>query len=379
MEVSSSGTASSDGFTPTSLNSNGFGKNPNTKDQGPNRRNDAPGFTRPAAQLPSQSYRPWWHLPDRSTNEGSASNAQVKQGRREFASNSGKFAGDAPGAKGERPFYLSSGNAYLPATSSSSSGIQIVDDRLGKIVGGNEMSYGSFPWQAEIEGFSATQRRWKHHCGGALISQWHVLTAAHCIRARPKEYLLVKLGEHRLDSSDSHEETYKVASMVHHTNHRANGPYSDDIGVLKLDREVEFNGFIKPICLPQSDDQYVPGTVCTVTGWGLQNDKDSTSLSKTLLGAKVPVISSEICKQDAVYGKRSQKILEGMMCAGYLDGGIDACGGDSGGPLSCKINGRYVLLGLVSWGDGCARRDRPGVYVKVSHYLDWIMKSVDSL
>lgn len=98
-----------------------------------------------------------------------------------------------------------------------------------------------------------------------------------------------------------------------------------------------------------------------------------------LHSAAVPVLSTETCLRSDIYGGRQQPILNSMLCAGRLSGGTDACGGDSGGPLVCERDGRMELVGLVSWGDGCAKKDRPGVYTRISSFVPWIRQASQKL
>ncbi|XP_023703024.1 serine protease 30 [Cryptotermes secundus] len=155
------------------------------------------------------------------------------------------------------------------------------------------------------------------------------------------------------------------------------GPYSNDIGLIKVralsEGGISFNSHVRPICLPELQAKGATGSWCSVTGWGAQRPEDvDSSLSQVLQVAAVPLLDLDTCRRADVYGGRRQSILDSMLCAGSLEGGVDACGGDSGGPLACEINGRFVLTGIVSWGDGCAQKNRPGVYTRVSHYVDWI-------
>nr|XP_027212128.1 serine protease 30-like [Penaeus vannamei] len=94
-----------------------------------------------------------------------------------------------------------------------------------------------------------------------------------------------------------------------------------------------------------------------------------------VLEGEVLLIEDGLCRD--LYG--SQTYTDGMVCAGYMQGKIDACNGDSGGPLACEIDGRYTLLGLVSWGKSCGKAQRPGIYTNVKHYLDWIMTAMEDL
>lgn len=134
-----------------------------------------------------------------------------------------------------------------------------------------------------------------------------------------------------------------------------------------------------------------PRTVCTmrhVSEWywlcwsihpGLLTAEDRLSLAPALRAAAVPLLDTNLCRNSDVNGGRLQYILDTMLCAGFLQGGVDACGGDSGSPLACEYNERYFLMGLVSYGYGCAEKNRPGVYTRVDAYLDWINFKMDAL
>ncbi|KAF4026121.1 hypothetical protein G4228_018235 [Cervus hanglu yarkandensis] len=124
----------------------------------------------------------------------------------------------------------------------------------------------------------------------------------------------------------------------------------------------------RPICLPSKGDRNVMYTECWVTGWGYRKLRDK--IQNTLQKAKVPLMTNEECQA----GYRGHRITNKMVCAGYREGGKDACKGDSGGPLSCKHNEVWHLVGITSWGEGCGQRERPGVYTNVVEYVDWILE-----
>ncbi|XP_067004136.2 trypsin-1 [Anabrus simplex] len=254
-----------------------------------------------------------------------------------------------------------------------------------KIVGGTAGPYGAYPWQVEIEIWQLTDRQWQHHCGGAVLSDRLVVTAAHCLQDVEPSRLRVVVGDYKLGERDKHEQSFRVERVLVHPNFRRMGPYSNDIGLLKLksagDKGITFNSHVRAICLPSPSAvaKEAAGSWCTVTGWGAQEASDPDSLSAELRAAAVPLLDLETCRDNSVYGGRHQSILDSMLCAGLLEGGVDACGGDSGGPLACEVDGRYVLTGVVSWGDGCAKKDRPGVYTRVSHYVEWIEASMKKL
>uniref|UniRef100_A0A336K7N4 Acrosin n=1 Tax=Culicoides sonorensis TaxID=179676 RepID=A0A336K7N4_CULSO len=243
--------------------------------------------------------------------------------------------------------------------------------RKGKIVGGTSTPYGAYPWQVEIQMFQLDLVKFVHHCGGAVIGKNLVLTAAHCLERPQIQSLRIVIGDHSLDQRDLHEHSYRVQSVLIHPDFRKDGPYSNDIAIIKLKAHgIGFNTHVRPICLPDPNESIPAGTICSVTGWGIQRAEDLKSLSSVLRVAAVPIMDTEMCRSNSINGGRSQKILDSMLCAGTTDGGMDACAGDSGGPLACEYNNKFYLTGLVSWGDGCAKKNRPGVYTRVESFIN---------
>ncbi|KAF9794087.1 hypothetical protein SFRURICE_013552 [Spodoptera frugiperda] len=204
----------------------------------------------------------------------------------------------------------------------------------------------------------------EHHCGGAVIAERLVLSAAHCFDKQPLnlEHIRLVVGEHRLKVQDKHEHRFLAEKVVLHPDFRKNGPHSNDIALILVSRSgngVQFNSHVRPICLP--------------------DDENTENFAPILRAAAVPVLDLNTCRKSQVLGGRQQTILDSMICAGILSGGVDACRGDSGGPLACMTSNRWQLHGVVSWGSGCARRARPGVYTRVASYLDWIKRTASGL
>ncbi|XP_072948636.1 trypsin-like [Epargyreus clarus] len=252
--------------------------------------------------------------------------------------------------------------------------------RTGKIVGGSETPYGAFPWQVEIQMLDPDKLNFEHHCGGAVIAERLVLSAAHCFDKQPLQldHIRLVVGEHRLKVLDKHENRFLAEKVVPHPDFRRNGPHSNDIALIVVSRGgsgVQFNSHVRPICLPGPRDT---AAWCAVSGWGLQAEGTET-FAPVLRAAAVPVMDLATCRKSQVLGGRQQAILDSMVCAGSLSGGVDACRGDSGGPLACLNSNRWQLHGVVSWGSGCARKARPGVYTRVASYLDWIKTTAASL
>lgn len=263
---------------------------------------------------------------------------------------------------------------------SKEDGCGYVHNELKKIVGGSNSKIGAWPWIALIgydDGFSDSPFK----CGGALITSRHVLTAAHCIRS---DLTFVRLGEHDLSRTDEAQHVdVPVVKVLKHPNYtRSNG--RNDIALLYLGENVQFSARITPICIPfeprlRSKDitDYNP----FVAGWGktTEGGKSSTILQQL----QIPVVSNEECKEDY---KRVGKFLSedqfdnAVLCAGVRVGGKDTCQGDSGGPLMLpeivNMEARFYLVGVVSYGIGCARPEIPGVYTRVSNFIEWIADGV---
>ncbi|XP_006160530.1 coagulation factor XI [Tupaia chinensis] len=238
-----------------------------------------------------------------------------------------------------------------------------------RIVGGNASVPGEWPWQITLHAKSST---WGHLCGGSIIGNQWIVTAAHCFYGVKSPKILRVYGG-ILNQSEIKEDTpfFEVQEIIIHDRYES-AESGFDIALLKLKTPMNYTDSQRPICLPSKGDKNVIYSDCWVTGWGYRKLKDT--IQDTLQKVKIPLVSSEECQ--ARY--RSHKITSKMLCAGYQEGGRDACKGDSGGPLSCKHNEVWHLVGITSWGEGCAQRERPGVYTNVVEYVDWILEKTQS-
>merc|ERR1719336_3725914 len=266
-------------------------------------------------------------------------------GFRCIVSGSGDFEGSGTGTteeteaptmeptEGTRP----STEAPTTTTESSSSCSCGQVNRGTRIVGGQETEVNEYPWQVGLVS-SSGRSPW---CGGSLISNQHILTAAHCTAGGSTSSIRVLLGEH--DTSDS------MANIV---------------SILTLSSPVTFSKIVSPVCLPASTSSLYVGSVATVTGWGTLSSGGSQP--DKLQEVDVNVISNTQCASN--YGSNS--ITSAMVCA--ADTGKDSCQGDSGGPMVTQENGRHAQIGVVSWGIGCASPNYPGVYARVTSVKSWI-------
>lgn len=244
--------------------------------------------------------------------------------------------------------------------------------KMGRIYGGSEASYGMYPWQARIRrrlggliGYHI------HHCGGTIIGEFWILSAAHCFRDASKGQIIVRTGDNNARHRDKYEQEFDVETIIPHENYNS-VDYDNDIALLKLrpihGRGIVFNDYVQPACLPNETTEYLPGHECLVSGWGEHEDDAQSDYMKA---ARVPLVDQRTCNR--LY---KHTITPKMACAGYLAGGVDTCAGDSGGPLVCKINGKYTALGVVSFGEGCALPNAPGVYARVSAFMPWIKEKL---
>ncbi|XP_053072294.1 plasma kallikrein isoform X2 [Acinonyx jubatus] len=234
-----------------------------------------------------------------------------------------------------------------------------------RIVGGSNSSWGEWPWQVSLQ-VKLTAR--SHLCGGSIIGHQWVLTAAHCFDGLPlQDVWRVYSGIFNLSEITTETPFSRIKEMIIHPNYKMSDS-GDDLALIRLEPPLNYTEFQKPICLPSKDDTNTMYTNCWVTGWGFTKEKGK--IQNILQKANIPLVSSEECQKKY----RDYEVTKQMICAGYKEGGKDACKGDSGGPLVCKHNGIWHLVGITSWGEGCGRREQPGVYTKVAEYVDWILE-----
>uniref|UniRef100_F6TC15 Transmembrane serine protease 5 n=1 Tax=Xenopus tropicalis TaxID=8364 RepID=F6TC15_XENTR len=230
---------------------------------------------------------------------------------------------------------------------------------IPRIVGGTDSSLGKWPWQVSL--------RWdgRHMCGGSIISSQWVMSAAHCFVLNG--FLTVSRWKiHAGSISLSTGIAYSVRNIYY------NGLYSletndYDVALLKTTVPMSFSDTTRPVCLPRAYQQFQVTANCWIIGWG--HVSEGGQLSPVLQEAKVQLISSQICNHSSNY---AGQISPRMLCAGYPDGRADSCQGDSGGPLVCQEGGLWWQVGIVSWGEGCGRPNRPGVYTNLTEVLDWV-------
>uniref|UniRef100_A0A4W6FFU4 Plasminogen activator, tissue n=1 Tax=Lates calcarifer TaxID=8187 RepID=A0A4W6FFU4_LATCA len=228
-----------------------------------------------------------------------------------------------------------------------------------RIFGGRQSDITDQPWQAAINVYQPRRRQHFHRCGGVLIDSCWVLSAATLDKA---DRLEVILGRTFRKQNSSSEQIFKVEKYWIHEKFD-NETFDNDIALLKLKTDVGICAVnspeVLPACLPEPGLVLPSWTECEISGlWKRQRIE--------VMSACGPMsAASQKCCLDA-------QLPPNMLCAGDTRGLDDACKGDSGGPLVCRNNDRMTLMGVISWGDGCGQRDKPGVYTRVTNYISWI-------
>lgn len=234
--------------------------------------------------------------------------------------------------------------------------------RMLKIIGGVESKKQKWPWHVAV-----LNRYMETFCAGTLIAPRWVLTAGHCLRS----YLRVRFNEHDLTTHDGREVDMTVQRMFLHPqfNHFT---VDNDIALLRLPRPVR----LPVACLPSIEP--VDRELCFIMGWGKQKSEDIYGTNK-LHEALIPVVNTTLCKK----AYRNYIITNNMFCAGWKSGFADTCAGDSGGGLMCPLRKThrstpYAIQGITSFGDGCGRKNKYGIYTKVYNYLKWIESTIET-
>uniref|UniRef100_A0A672FYF8 Transmembrane serine protease 15 n=1 Tax=Salarias fasciatus TaxID=181472 RepID=A0A672FYF8_SALFA len=229
---------------------------------------------------------------------------------------------------------------------------------LCRVVGGTDSVKGAWPWIASLHW------KGKHACGASLIARDWLLTAAHCVYGRLESWTAL-LGLLAQSGANSEEvQTRRVDRIVINEHYNRLNKHAD-IALMHLHEPVNFTEWVQPVCLPTEDQSLPAGSNCFIAGWGQDAEDD------ILQEAVVPLVNQTHCQNQLP----EYTITSGMLCAGYNEGGVDTCQGDSGGPLMCLDDGHWTLIGVTSFGVGCARPERPGVYARVSAFNTWITQT----
>lgn len=244
-------------------------------------------------------------------------------------------------------------------------GVPLINPSHGlqlRIIGGREAAPGKWPWQVAI-----LNRFKEAFCGGTLIGTRWVLTAAHCLRKR----LYVRIGEYDLVEDDGTEIDFRVEEVFVHPDYDPE-TVDNDVALLRLPEAIKLGQGAGLACLPKPSQSLPLTQKCTIIGWGKERSSHVFG-TEVLHEAEVPIVKTSTCRE--VY--EDYFITENMFCAGYRKGRIDSCAGDSGGPLLCPVGDRWTIFGITSFGEGCGKRGKYGIYTKVPNYVSWIERVID--
>ncbi|XP_054259712.1 venom protease-like isoform X2 [Macrosteles quadrilineatus] len=263
-----------------------------------------------------------------------------------------------------------------------------------KIINGRPAELGAYPWMANI-GYTMNSNlsdnvSW--NCAGSLITDQYILTAAHCVhhttirnRKPPLFVKKVRLGDLDLDPNvvdGANPMDFDVEKVTWHEGY-SNARKENDIALIKLKNKVKFTGLMRPICLPppQFQDNLFVGSFPTIAGWG-KSTVNNAGQTTRLLEAEVEIQDTSECRRNVTSTSKLRNAIidHRVVCA--ASPGKDSCQGDSGGPLMLlkdirRNGGNYFLMGVVSYGFGCAEEGYPGVYTRVSEYMSWLIDNMD--
>ncbi|KAK7938538.1 hypothetical protein WMY93_001864 [Mugilogobius chulae] len=227
-----------------------------------------------------------------------------------------------------------------------------------RIVGGADAPNGAWPWQVSIH------RNSSHMCGGSLINNLWVLSAAHCVKGENASMLTVYIGRRTLNGSNPNEVRRNISQIIYHPGFSFS-TYDNDMSLLKLDSTVNFTDYIRPVCLAASGSTLNADINVWTTGWG--TTVFGGSLATNLQEVQVPIVGNRQCSCDYF---PYVNITDNMLCAALEEEAKTP--GDSGGPLVYKPGSVWIEFGVVSFGYQCALPGYPGIYSRVSRYEDWI-------
>jgi secreted trypsin-like serine protease len=279
-------------------------------------------------------------------------------------------------------------------------------EERGKIVGGVPAVKGAYPFQVAL--FTTANGKNGMMCGGALITNKWVLTAAHCVTKAAENdapYPATMIHAFAGGLAFGEGDHVRAVKLIVHPQYSSRGLMANDIALIELERPVSQESGAKPITLGTGADN-PPGTPVKLLGWGKTTEGGQSS--KQLLELNINIVDRKVCNSSIVEYRAIKSIeafraaqkqlrfrhetlktllvqaiaaappivTDQTICAGEMAGGKDACQGDCGGPLFISSQGRFVQVGIVSWGEGCARPKLPTVYTRVATHVDWIKQNV---
>ena len=240
-----------------------------------------------------------------------------------------------------------------------------------KVVGGRIAPEGAYPWQVSLVVSWIADASRGHFCGGSIHNRNWVVTAAHCVDTNQPEDVHVVSGANTLDKNSPR---INVKRIIVHKSYKAPGN-DNDIALLELWEPVSFTAMAQAIDMLDAAEEgasLATGKMLTVMGWGATAEGGGTV--KDLRFVEVPSVTRDVCNRPESY---DGQITDNMICAGRALGGTDSCQGDSGGPLvTDKAAGPPKLAGIVSFGEGCARPAKFGVYTRITRYKGWVNQCV---
>ncbi|XP_028406521.1 chymotrypsin-like elastase family member 2A [Dendronephthya gigantea] len=249
-----------------------------------------------------------------------------------------------------------------------------------RVVEGMKSPPGKWPWQALM----LKGRNKRFICGGTLIHPRWVLTAAHCIKSRKKNYYTIRLGDLDRGVSDPHEQEISVKRAIRHPDYFTPHPLNNDVALLELEKPAKLNDRVGLACLPSSNYELPvndPNTRCYITGWG--KTRYFGHMAQMLRHVEVPPVDRKKCARRLAKspGGSNRRITKQMICGGDDNTGVSACQGDSGGPYVCQnALGNWEVHGVISWGSPiCSLKQRYTVFAQVSKFRKWIDKYLNAI